>query len=111
MSREKEHGTTLEEIEAAGGKRLPKSKRFGLKKSVEMFLEEVFSFDFEKAKKMSQVKEREIQAEIRGYAKAQEHLREIIAMGGTDAIAELAEVRTEGQMRPKIIGNMRAWMG
>lgn len=112
MTREKEHGTTLEECEAAGGERLPKSKRFGLKVCVEEFLSRVFSYDFDNPpRKLSQYKEREILAEIRGYAKAQEHLREIIALGGTDAIANLAEVRDERQMRPRMIGDMRTWVG
>lgn len=102
--------TTLEQCLKTGGERLPKSKRVGLKTLVEDYLATVFTFDFEDTKKMSQSKEREILAEIRGYAKAQERLREVIAMGGTDAIAELAEIRDERQMRPKVIGNFRAWM-
>lgn len=110
MAKEREHGTTLEECEAAGGSRVPKSKRISLPKCVTHFLEEVIQRP-EGLEKKAQYKQRECEAEMRGYNKAQERLREIIAMGGTDAIAELAEVRAEGQQRPVMIGNMRTWMG
>jgi hypothetical protein len=111
MPEENIHGTTLEECIAAGGARLPKSRQRGLKVCVEDYLRRVFTYDFDNGKKMPQYRERELIAEIRGYAKAQEHLREIIAMGGTEAIAELAEIRDERQMRPKMFGNMRTWVG
>lgn len=108
MPREKKHGTTLEECELAGGSRLPKSKRVGLNRLVEDFLGAVM---VEPEKKTSQAQQRENAAEIRGFYKAQERLRELIAMGGTDAIAELAEVRDDRQQRPVMIGNFRIWMG
>ena len=109
-SREAEHGTTLEECEAAGGKRLPKRKRRGLRVLVEHFLEGVM-VPPEGLEKKSQRKQDLCWAEIRGYNKAQEHLREVIAMGGHDNLADLAEVRDEGQMRPTMIGKLRTWIG
>lgn len=112
MAEQREHGTTLEECEAAGGARNPKSKRAGLKLIVHDFLLGVMVRP-DGIEKKAQYKQREMEAEIRGYYKAQEHLREMIAMAGTDAIAELAEVRDpEGrQQRPVMIGNMRTWFG
>lgn len=110
MAKEAEHGTTLEECEAAGGKRLPKSKRRGLRVLVEHFLEGVM-LPPEGMEKKSQRKQDLIWAEVRGYNKAQENLREVIAMGGTEALADLAEVRDERQMRPTMIGHLRTWIG
>lgn len=110
MSKERKHGTTLEECIAAGGKRNPKSKRAGLSRLVEAFLETVMVRP-EGIEKKAQYKQREMEAEMRGWYKAQEHMRELIAMAGTDAIAELAEVRDKRQQRPVMIGNMRTWFG
>lgn len=110
MAKERKHGTTLEECIAAGGERVPKSRRVGLPKLVTHFLEGVMVLP-KGIEKKAQYKQREMEAEIRGYNKAQENLREIIAMGGTDAIADLAEVRDERQQRPVMIGNLRTWFG
>jgi hypothetical protein len=110
MPEERKHGTTLEECEAAGGERVAKSKRISLEKCVRHFLEEAI-VPPEGIEKKSQAKQNICNQEIISYNKAQERLREIIAMGGTDAIADLAEVRDENQRRPVMIGNMRAWMG
>lgn len=107
---ERKHGTTLEECIAAGGARLPKSKRRGLPVLVEHFLQVTLARP-EEIKEKAQYKQREVEAEIRGFYKAQEKLREYIAMGGTDAIADLAEVRDDRQQRPVMVGNMRAWVG
>lgn len=110
MAKEREHGTTLEECEAAGGARVAKSKRISLEKCVRQFLDEAV-VPPEGWEKKSQTKQHLITQEIISYNKAQERLREIIAMGGTDAIADLAEVRNEKQRRPVMIGNMRTWFG
>lgn len=106
---ERKHGTTLEEVEAAGGTRNPKSKRWGLNKLVDHFLGVALEMP-EGIENKAQYKQREAEAEMRGFYKAQEHLREIIAMGGTDAIAALADVRNEKQQRPVMIGNFRTWL-
>lgn len=110
MAKEAKHGTTLEECEASGGARVPKSKRMSLEKCVRHFLDEAI-VPPEGWEKKSQTKQNIITQEIISYNKAQERLREIIAMGGTDAIADLAEVRNEKQRRPHMMGNMRVWMG
>lgn len=110
MSEERKHGTTLEECEAAGGARVAKSKRISLEKCVKHFLEEAI-LPPEGWEKKSQAKQNVITQEIISYNKAQERLREIIAMGGTDAIAELAETRSPKQRRPVMIGKFRTWMG
>jgi hypothetical protein len=109
-SRERKPSTTLEECEAAGGARVPKSKRISLEKCVRHFLEEAI-VPPEGIEKKSQRKQDICNQEIISYNKAQERLREIIAMGGTDAIAELADVRNEKQRRPVMLGKFRAWMG
>jgi len=110
MPKEKEHGTTLEELEELGVKRNVKSKRFGLSKLVEDFLETALVRP-DSYEKMSQVKQRECDREMTGFYKAQERLRELIACCGTDAIAELAAVPTENQQRPVNLAGMRTWMG
>lgn len=112
MSRadEPKEETTLEQCIAAGGARNAKSKRVGLKTAVEWFLE-VTMTPPDGIEKKAQYKQREMEAEMRGFYKAQEHLREIIAMAGTDAIAELADIRDERQQRPVMIGTFRTWLG
>jgi hypothetical protein len=60
--------------------------------------------------KLPAYKQREIDRETLGFYKAQEKLREFIALGGTDAIADLADVRDDRQLRPTLIGNLRSWM-
>lgn len=96
--------------------RVAKSKRVGVKACVEEFLGFVFSFDFENynethKKNLGVQREREIQAEIRGFNKAQEALRDLIAINGTDAVEYLSEVRADGQMQPELVGDRRFWIG
>lgn len=109
MSRQRNHGETLEELKAQGGERLPKAKRLALPHIVEEFLSLTLSRP-EDYDKMPEYKQREIDRETTGFYKAQEKLREFIALGGTDAIADLADVRDDRQNRPTLIGNLRAWM-
>lgn len=80
-------------------------------KCIEGFLELAFDYDWDKAKKMPQYWEREIQAEIRGFNKAQEYLRGILELNGTPTAAQLAEIRSEGQVRPEKHGKLNIWMG
>lgn len=110
MPEEKEFETLLEELEDLGVERNIKSKRHGLNTLVEDFLETCLVRP-EKYDKMSQTKQRECDTEMRGFYKAQERLRELIACCGTDAIAKLADVRVEKQMRPVNLAGMRTWMG
>jgi len=110
VPRERKHGETLEELKDQGGARLPKAKRLALPHIVEEFLSLTMSPP-ESYVTMSQRKQAEIDREMLGFAKAQEKLREFIALGGTDAIADLADVRDDRQPRPQLIGNLRVWMG
>lgn len=109
MARVRNHGETLEELKAQGGERLPKKNRLALPHVVEEFLSlalhEPEGFD-----QMTGAKQAEIKREIVGFCKAQEKLREFIALGGIDAIADLADVRDDRQIRPTLIGNLRAWL-
>ena len=84
------------------------ANKFGLKKCAEAFLQLVI----EPPEKMpkQQYRQREIEAEMRGFNKAQEKFREIIELNGTDAIKSLAEVREEGQQRPQKAGNLNLWI-
>lgn len=84
------------------------ARAMGLPKCVEGFLQLVV----EPPEKMpkQQYRQREIEAEIRGFNKAQEKLREVIEFNGTDAIKSLAEVREEGQQRPQRAGNLNLWV-
>lgn len=109
MARERKHGSTLEELEAQGGERLPKKKQMALPHVVEEFLSLTLSRP-EKYDRMSAAKRAEIDREIVGFCKAQEKLREFIALGGTDAIQDLADVRDDRQIRPTLIGGLRTWM-
>lgn len=109
MAREKKFGTTIEELEAQGGSRLPKKKRLTLPHVTEEFLSLTLSKP-EKYETMSGAKQEAIDREILGFCKAQEKLREFIALGGTDAISDLADVRDDRQLRPTMIGNLRTWM-
>jgi N-methylhydantoinase B/oxoprolinase/acetone carboxylase alpha subunit len=84
--------------------------KIGLSKCVQGFLEQVYGIDWEKAGKMPRYREREIQAEIRGYNKAQEQLRGLLELNGTPTAAKLAEARAEGQMRPEKRGNTYLWL-
>jgi hypothetical protein len=109
MARERRHGATLEELEELGGARLPKKKRLALPHICEEFLSLALARP-EGYDKMPQYKQREIDRETVGFYKAQEKLREFIALGGTDAISDLADVRDDRQLRPTSIGGLRTWM-
>ena len=85
------------------------AKRVGLKTCVEAFLELAIG-EPEKEPKQKYL-QRENAAEIRGFNKAQEQLRGILELNGTEAAVKLAEIRAEGQIRPQRIGNMSVWMG
>jgi hypothetical protein len=109
MSRERQHGTTLEELEAVGGARLPKKKQLALPHVVEEFL----SLCVERTEgysRMSAARQAEMDKERLGFYKAQEKLREFIALGGGDAFADLADVRDDRQIRPFVMGRSRMWM-
>jgi hypothetical protein len=109
MARVRNNGETLSELEAQGGERLPKSKRLALPHVVEEFLSLTLSepegFDL-----MSGAKQAEIAREQLGFYKAQEKLREFIALGGISEISDLADVRDDRQIRPLLIANLRTWM-
>lgn len=108
MARQRNHGETLAELEAQGGERLPKKKQLALPHVVEEFLSLAFERP-ETYESMLPTKQREIDRERVGFYKAQEKLREFIALGGVDAIADLADVRDDRQIRPTLIENFRAW--
>lgn len=100
MARERKAGETLEQLTKDGGAvRLPKKKQLALPHIVEEFLSS-----------MSEHKQAEIDREMIGFAKAQEKLREFIALCGVDAIADLADVRDDRQPRPQDVGGLRVWM-
>lgn len=110
MAKESRHkDTLLEELEELGLARVPKSKRKSLPTLVEAFLSMV---PRRPEGKLSKTRERELDMEQLGFCKAMEKLRELIAIYGTDAIAELADVRAddEAQLRPHNLAGMRNWM-
>lgn len=109
MARERNHGETLSELEAQGGARLPKKKQLALPHVVEEFLSLTLSRP-EGYEMMSGAKQAEIDRETVGFCKAQEKLREFIALGGNDAISDLADVRDDRQIRPVLIGTLRTWV-
>lgn len=110
MARERKHGETLEQLTKDGGAvRLPKKKQLALPHIVEEFLSLTISPP-ENYPMMSAQKQTEIVAEMIGFAKAQEKLREFIALCGVDAIADLADVRDDRQPRPQLVGGLRQWM-
>jgi len=109
MARERTHGETLSELKVQGGERLPRAKRLALPHVVEEFLSLTLS-DPEGFEMMSGAKQAEITRETIGFCKAQEKLREFIALGGRDEIADLADVRDSRQVRPVLIGNLRTWV-
>lgn len=109
MARVRKHGETLEELIAQGGERLPRKKRLALPHIAEEFLSLTLSLP-EGFDKMPKHKQAEIERERVGFAKAQEKFREFVALAGTDAIADLADVRDDRQPRPVLIGNVRAWL-
>jgi hypothetical protein len=101
--------TLLEELEGLGLKRVVKSKRQSLPELVTAFLSMV---PRRPEGKRSKTRERELDMEQLGFCKALEKMRELIAIYGTDAIAELANVRAddEEQLRPHNLAGMRNWM-
>lgn len=102
--------STLRELEDVGARRVPVKKRLSLSKVVESFLKHSMKAPDEIEEK-PQYRQRECEAEMRGFYKAQELLREIIALEGTNAIARFADVRKKGQQRPTMMGKLRVWMG
>lgn len=101
MARVRKNGETLEELLAQGGERRSKKKQLALPHVVEEFLslcaERPENYD-----RMPKAKQAELDRERLGYYKAQEKLREFIALGGVDAIADLADVRDDRQLRPHL---------
>lgn len=109
MARVRNHGETLSELEAQGGERLPKKKQLALPHVVEEFLSLCVERP-ENYSRMSAAKQAELDKERLGYYKAQEKLREFIALGGVDAITDLADVRDDRQLRPHIANGLRIWV-
>lgn len=99
MARKRVHGETLKGLVAAGGERLPKKKQMALPHVVEEFLNLCVERP-ENYTRMSAAKQAELDKERLGFYRAQEKLREFIALGGTDAIGDLADVRDDRQVRP-----------
>jgi hypothetical protein len=108
MARVRNRGETLKELEEQGGQRLEKKKQLALPHVVEEFLSLTMSPP-ENYDEMLPSKKREIDRERIGFYKAQEKLREFVALGGGDGFAELADVRDDRQVRPVLIGNVRQW--
>lgn len=82
----------------------------GLKRCVEVYLGLVIAAP-EGIEKKAQYRQRECAAEMRGFNKAQETLRDLIRANGTAVSQPLADVRSDGQQRPKQIGDMQVWVG
>jgi hypothetical protein len=110
MARERKAGETLEQLIKDGGAvRLSKKKQLALPHIVEEFLSLTIS-EPDSYSSMSEHKQAEIDREMIGFAKAQEKLREFIALCGVEAIADLADVRDDRQPRPQDVGGLRVWM-
>lgn len=110
MARQRKAGETLELLTKDGGAvRLPKKKQLALPHIVEEFLSMTIS-EPDSYSSMSEQKKAEIDREMIGFAKAQEKLREFIALCGVEAIADLADVRDDRQPRPQDVGGLRVWM-
>ena len=110
VTRERKNGETLEQLTKDGGAvRLPKKKQLALPHIVEEFLSLTIS-EPENYADLTEQKRAEIDREMVGFAKAQEKLREFIALCGVDAIADLADVRDDRQPRPQDVGGLRVWM-
>lgn len=99
MARQRNHGETLADLESRGAGRLPKKKQMALPHVVEEFLS-LCTERPENYSRMSAAKQAELDKERLGFYRSQEKLREFIALGGTDAIADLADVRDDRQIRP-----------
>jgi hypothetical protein len=108
MARLRKHGETIEELIGQGGERLPKKQQLALPHVVEEFLSLVIERP-EGYDDMLPSKMREIDRERVGFYKAQEKLRELVALAGNDAIADLADVRDDRQIRPSLIDTLRVW--
>lgn len=109
MAREKDFGSTLEELEEAGATRALKKDRLVLPQVVHEFLSLCIERPPEYPK-WSAAKQAEIDRERLGFYKAQEKLREFIALAGINEIADLADVRDDRQIRPQLMGTMRIWL-
>lgn len=110
MARTRDHGATLKALVDDGGAvRLPKAKQLALPHIVEEFLSLSISRP-DSYPAMSKQKQAEIDRELVGFAKAQEKLREFIALCGVEAIADLADVRDDRQPRSEHVGGLRVWM-
>lgn len=67
--------------------------------------------DYSKRKRTPQYVERENQAIIIGYNRAQEDLRTLLREHGTtEVIRALAEVRADGQQTPIDVGGTKLWV-
>lgn len=108
MARLRNHGETIKELEAQGGRRLPNKQRLALPHVVEEFLSLAIERP-ENYDEMLPTKQREIDRERIGFYKSQEKLRELIALAGVNAVIDLADVRDDRQIRPTLIENFRAW--
>lgn len=100
--------TTLEELERAGQRRAAKRDRIPMPTLVEEFLKLAIERPPDYAT-MSRQKQAELDRERVGFYKAQEKLREFIAVVGAEGYADLADVRDERQIRPHLMGTMRVW--
>lgn len=110
MARERKKGETLELLTKDGGAvRLPKKKQLALPHIVEEFLSMTIS-EPDSYSGLTEQKQAEIDREMIGFAKAQEKLREFIALCGVEAIVDLADVRDDRQPRPQDVGGLRVWM-
>lgn len=99
MARVREHGETLKALEANGGQRLEKKKQMALPPVVEEFLSLCVERP-ENYSRMAKAKQAELDKERLGFYRAQEKLREFIALGGSEGFADLADVRDDRQIRP-----------
>lgn len=99
MARVRDHRGTLKGLEVNGGQRLDKSKQLALPPVVEEFLSLCVERP-ENYSRMSKAKQAEVDKERLGFYRAQEKLREFIALGGSDAFIDLADVRDDRQIRP-----------
>ena len=108
MDGEEQFETTLESLEATGVGRANKEDRLPLPIVVEEFLKIGIERQPE-YNNLTKQKQAEIDRERLGFYKAQEKLREFIALVGKEAVANLADVRTEQQIRPVNMGTMRVW--
>lgn len=85
-------------------------KKLGLAACVEAYLQLVIKPP-EGIEKKSQRKRDICDAEMRGFNRAQETLRDVLKLNGTPAAAKLGDVDEEGQQRPQEIAGRRMWIG